>query len=88
MCGWCPVSGILHEVCFEEGERVSVGLVVVRVEVSGLDARTGKAEVAIREAEARLRLAEVGPGRAVRPGGEPDLRDRGGVGAGGRGGGA
>src|SRR5262249_35572366 len=56
-----PVSGILREVCFDEGERVSAGVVVAHVEIPGLDSRTVKAEAAVREAEARLRLAEVGP---------------------------
>jgi multidrug efflux pump subunit AcrA (membrane-fusion protein) len=56
-----PVSGLLREVCYDEGERVSSGSVVARIEVPGLEARTGKAEASLREAEARLRLAEVGP---------------------------
>src|SRR4029450_9722581 len=56
-----PVSGFLREVCFDEGEQVSPGAVVARLEIPDLDTRTAQAVQAAREAEARLRLLEIGP---------------------------
>ncbi|HKB03015.1 MAG TPA: PqqD family peptide modification chaperone [Gemmataceae bacterium] len=56
-----PVSGFLREVPFDEGERVSPGATVARLEVPDLDSRIAEKAAAAREAQARLRLAEIGP---------------------------
>jgi putative peptide zinc metalloprotease protein len=56
-----PVSGFLREVNFDEGERVSPGATIVRLEVPDLDSRIAQKEAAVAEAEAKLRLAEIGP---------------------------
>jgi len=56
-----PVSGFLREVNFDEGDRVSTGATIVRLEVPDLDSRVAQKEAAVAEAEAKLRLAEIGP---------------------------
>ncbi|HVK07439.1 MAG TPA: HlyD family efflux transporter periplasmic adaptor subunit [Gemmataceae bacterium] len=56
-----PVSGFLREVCFDEGDRVSTGTTVARLEVPDLETRIAQKEATAGEAEARLRLVEIGP---------------------------
>ena len=56
-----PVSGFLREVCFDEGDTVSPGAMVARLEVVDLDTRIARKEAAVGEAEAKLRLVEIGP---------------------------
>jgi multidrug efflux pump subunit AcrA (membrane-fusion protein) len=55
-----PVAGFLREVCFDEGDRVSPGAVVARLEVPDLESRLVRKQAEVREAEARLRLLEIG----------------------------
>ncbi len=56
-----PVAGFLKEVHFDEGERVSPGVLVARLEVPELTSRIAQKRAEVREAQARLRLLEVGP---------------------------
>jgi multidrug efflux pump subunit AcrA (membrane-fusion protein) len=55
-----PVVGFLREVSFDEGDRVSPGAVVARLEVPDLESRLVQKQAEVREAEARLRLLEIG----------------------------
>src|SRR5262245_48769247 len=56
-----PVSGFLREMSFDEGERVSAGAVVARLEVPDLDSKIVQKGEEVREAAAQLRLLEAGP---------------------------
>src|SRR5262249_44251943 len=49
------------EVHAEEGERLSAGTPVARLEVPDLASRLAQKQAELREAEARLRLLEAGP---------------------------
>jgi multidrug resistance efflux pump len=55
------VAGFLKEVRVDEGERVSPGAWVARLEVPDLDSRLARKQAEVREAQARLRLLELGP---------------------------
>ncbi|HZN37052.1 MAG TPA: HlyD family efflux transporter periplasmic adaptor subunit [Pirellulaceae bacterium] len=55
------VAGFLREVHFTEGDRVSPGAIVARLEVPDLASRIAQKQAEIREAEAKLRLLEIGP---------------------------
>ena len=67
-----PAAGFVREVRFDEGDRVSPGAVVVRLEVPDLPARLAQNRAEVREAEARLRLIEEG----ARPEERAQQRDR------------
>jgi multidrug efflux pump subunit AcrA (membrane-fusion protein) len=56
-----PVAGFLREVYFEEGDRVSPGTRVARLEVPDLASRLLQKHAQVREADAKLRLLEAGP---------------------------
>ncbi len=56
-----PVAGFLQAVYGDEGDRVSPGTVVARLDVPDLASRTAQKQAEVREAEARLRLLEAGP---------------------------
>jgi multidrug efflux pump subunit AcrA (membrane-fusion protein) len=56
-----PVAGFLKEVFGDEGDRVSPGAPVARIEVPDLDSRLAQKQAEVREARARLRLLEEGP---------------------------
>src|SRR5262249_26861748 len=55
------VAGFLKEVHFDEGDRVSPGVLVARLEVPDLSSRIAQKQAEMREAEAKLRLLEIGP---------------------------
>jgi len=56
-----PIAGFLREVWHEEGDQVSPGDLIARLEVPDLDSRLERARAAVCESQARLRLLEVGP---------------------------
>jgi multidrug resistance efflux pump len=56
-----PVAGFLKTVDCDEGERVSPGAPVARLEVPGLESRLVQQQAELVEARARLRLLEIGP---------------------------
>jgi multidrug efflux pump subunit AcrA (membrane-fusion protein) len=56
-----PVAGFLQAVYCDEGDRVSAGTVVARLEVPDLASRIAQKQAEVREAQARLRLLEAGP---------------------------
>jgi multidrug resistance efflux pump len=56
-----PVAGFLREVYCDEGDRVSPGAPVARLEVTDLTSRLAQKRAEVREAEAKLRLLEAGP---------------------------
>jgi multidrug efflux pump subunit AcrA (membrane-fusion protein) len=55
------VAGFLKSVHFEEGDRVSPGTLVALLEVPDLDSRLAQKRAELREAQAKLRLLEIGP---------------------------
>ena len=55
------MAGFLREVYCDEGDRVSPGAPVARLEVPDLASRLAQKRAEVREAQARLRLLEVGP---------------------------
>jgi multidrug efflux pump subunit AcrA (membrane-fusion protein) len=55
-----PVAGFLVEVYCDEGDRVSAGSPVARLEVPDLTSRLVQKRSELREAQARLRLLEIG----------------------------
>jgi putative peptide zinc metalloprotease protein len=55
-----PVAGFLQAVSYDEGDRVSPGAVVARLEVPDLPSRVAQKRAEVREAEAGLRLLEEG----------------------------
>jgi multidrug resistance efflux pump len=56
-----PVAGFLHSVCCDEGNRVTPGALVARLDVPDLASRLTQKRFEVREVEARLRLLETGP---------------------------
>jgi multidrug efflux pump subunit AcrA (membrane-fusion protein) len=56
-----PVAGFLREICCDEGDRVTPGMLVVRLEVPDLQSKISQKQSDVREAQAKLRLLEVGP---------------------------
>jgi multidrug efflux pump subunit AcrA (membrane-fusion protein) len=56
-----PVAGFLKVVYCDEGDRVSVGEIVARLELPDLDSRLTRKKAEVRETRARLRLLEIGP---------------------------
>src|SRR5262249_42402213 len=56
-----PAAGFLREVYCDEGDRVSPGAAVARLEVPDLASRLAQKKAEVREGEARLRLLEAGP---------------------------
>jgi multidrug resistance efflux pump len=56
-----PVAGFLRDVYCEEGDRVSAGAPVVRLEVPDLASRLAQKRAEVREAQAKLRLLKAGP---------------------------
>jgi multidrug resistance efflux pump len=56
-----PVAGFLREVACDEGDRVSPGTLVARLEVPDLASRLAQKQADVREADARLRLLKSGP---------------------------
>jgi HlyD family secretion protein len=55
------VSGFLTEVNVDEGESVSAGQVVARLEIPDLTSRIARNQAELREAQAELALLEAGP---------------------------
>src|SRR5262245_2903392 len=55
------VAGFLREVYCAEGDRLSPGAPVARLEVPDLASRLARTQAEVREARARLRLLEAGP---------------------------
>jgi multidrug efflux pump subunit AcrA (membrane-fusion protein) len=56
-----PVAGFLKEVHFDEGDRVSPGAVVARLEIPDLASRIAQKRAEVGEAQAKLKLLEIGP---------------------------
>ncbi|HMB07025.1 MAG TPA: HlyD family efflux transporter periplasmic adaptor subunit, partial [Isosphaeraceae bacterium] len=56
-----PIAGFLREVYHEEGEWISPGALLARMEVPDLENRLEQARASVRESQARLRLLEIGP---------------------------
>jgi multidrug efflux pump subunit AcrA (membrane-fusion protein) len=56
-----PVAGFLKAVYCDEGERVSPGVLVARLEVPDLASRLAQKQAESAEVQARLRLLEIGP---------------------------
>src|SRR5271165_674091 len=56
-----PIAGFLRDVSHEEGDPVSPGDLIARLEVPDLDSRLERARAAVCESQAKLRLLEVGP---------------------------
>jgi putative peptide zinc metalloprotease protein len=56
-----PVAGFLQAVHFVEGERVSEGTLVARLDVPNLASRLAQKQAQVRETQAKLRLLEIGP---------------------------
>jgi multidrug efflux pump subunit AcrA (membrane-fusion protein) len=55
-----PVAGFLEDVRCDEGDRVSPGTLLARLEVPDLATRIAQKHSEVREAQARLRLLEIG----------------------------
>jgi multidrug efflux pump subunit AcrA (membrane-fusion protein) len=55
-----PLAGFIGAVYCDEGDRVSPGAVVARLEVPDLASRLAQKQAEVREARARLRLLEAG----------------------------
>ena len=56
-----PVAGFLAQMLFDEGDCVSPGSVVARIEVPDLASRLAQKRAEVCEATAKLRLLEAGP---------------------------
>jgi multidrug efflux pump subunit AcrA (membrane-fusion protein) len=56
-----PVAGFVREVYCDEGDRVSPGAPVAKLEISDLASRLAQKWALVREAQAKLRLLEAGP---------------------------
>src|SRR5262249_25163346 len=56
-----PVAGFVREVYFDEGDRVSTGAVIARLEVPDLSTRLTQKLAEVSEARAKLKLLEAGP---------------------------
>jgi multidrug resistance efflux pump len=67
-----PTSGFLREVYFDQGERISPGETVVRIEVPDLTSRIAQKRAEIEETQAQLRLLQAG----ARPEALTEQRDR------------
>ena len=55
------IAGFLREIDFDEGDRVSPGISLARLEVPDLESRIAQKRAQVEEAEAKLRLLQVGP---------------------------
>jgi putative peptide zinc metalloprotease protein len=56
-----PVAGFLRAVHCDEGDRVSPGATIARLDVPGLESRLAQERSELDEVRARLRLLEIGP---------------------------
>jgi multidrug efflux pump subunit AcrA (membrane-fusion protein) len=56
-----PIAGFVREIYFDEGDRVSPGTVVARLEVPDLASRQAQKRAEVGEAQTRLSLLEAGP---------------------------
>jgi multidrug efflux pump subunit AcrA (membrane-fusion protein) len=56
-----PVAGFLQAVSYDEGERVSAGAGVARLEVPDLASRVAQKHAEVQEIQAKLYLLELGP---------------------------
>src|SRR5262249_10890726 len=56
-----PVAGFLKAVYCDEGDRVTPGTLVARLEVPDLESRVARKQAEVAEARARLRLLQAGP---------------------------
>jgi multidrug efflux pump subunit AcrA (membrane-fusion protein) len=56
-----PLAGFLREVHCDEGDRVTAGAPVARLEVPDLFSRLMQKQAEVRESQARLQLLEAGP---------------------------
>lgn len=55
-----PVAGFIQRVLVDEGDRVSAGAEVVRLDVPDLGSRLARKQAEVREVQARLRLLKAG----------------------------
>ena len=55
-----PVAGFLRRVTFDEGERVSNGVEIARLEIPDLESQFARKQAELREAEAKLKLQKAG----------------------------
>jgi multidrug efflux pump subunit AcrA (membrane-fusion protein) len=56
-----PVAGFLREIACDEGDRIQTGTLLVRLDVPDLPSRIAQQQAEVREAQAKLRLLEIGP---------------------------
>lgn len=56
-----PVAGFLRAVNYDQGERISDGAVIGRLEIPDLDSLIAQKNAQLRESEANLRRLEAGP---------------------------
>lgn len=56
-----PLAGFIREICVEQGDRVSPGTSLARLEIPDLESRLAQKRAQVREAEAELQLLEIGP---------------------------
>src|SRR5262249_40362193 len=56
-----PVAGFLREICCDEGDRVSPGMLVAQLDVPDLPSRIAQKHAEVHEAQAKLRHLETGP---------------------------
>ena len=56
-----PVAGFVQAISCDEGDRVSAGTLIARLEVPDLASRLAQRRAELREARANLRLLEEGP---------------------------
>jgi multidrug efflux pump subunit AcrA (membrane-fusion protein) len=56
-----PVAGFLRDISCDEGDRVSQGALIARLDVPDLPSRIAQRHAEVREAQAKLRLLETGP---------------------------
>ena len=56
-----PVAGFLKEIMYQQGDEVSAGSPIARLEIPDLESRLAQKRAEIDEAEAKLRLLETGP---------------------------
>ncbi|MDB5384414.1 MAG: peptidase [Planctomycetaceae bacterium] len=55
------VSGFVKEIHFDEGDQVSAGALVARIEVPDLQSQIAQKSAAVQEAQANLRRLKIGP---------------------------
>ncbi|MCI0456344.1 MAG: HlyD family efflux transporter periplasmic adaptor subunit [Gemmataceae bacterium] len=60
-----PVAGFLKTIHFDEGDRVSSGVLLAQLEVPDLASRLARKQAEVRESQARLLMLEVGPRKEV-----------------------